>query len=155
VSGCSPKEQPDPSAYAKQQEQRERERKERTAKADRIRSRLKVLREEMTRRENTWKAAVESRHPQWDKEQREHNLRILLIKWEGSNLSSVDETIRGMAIHGSRIFSHDLSGDDYRDIATQRLAIQDVLYGEFKQLISELERLDSVSDGDRWYYIYR
>ncbi len=47
----------------------------------------------------------------------------------------------GMANHGNRTFSDGLSSDAYRDIATQRLAIHDIIYAEFKQLSQTLSEL--------------
>lgn len=145
---------PDPEAVAKYQQQVEQKEKAKQVQVTQIRNRLKVLRDEMTRRENIWRDSVLARHADWTPEQKKSNLAVLTWKWHNGNRSTVEKTVDDMIRFGSLVYTHQLTRDDYRDIAAQRFAIQDTLYGEYKKLREDLEKLDKLQNDDYWAYVY-
>jgi len=142
---------PPPGAIRNGESVEELQRKE---EARGIRQGMHQLNREMTLYEESWMLSVKRRHTDWSQEKLKYNLYVLLRKWEKGNYSSIDKTIGEMYDMGSAIYKDSLALDDYRDIASSRWHIQNILYGKHKQLYKRLELIDKINAGDDWRWMY-
>jgi hypothetical protein len=156
VVGCTDPKQVQEAADRERdrQEKQRLDDEKKKARAKVIRARLAVLGAQMNALEEAWYSSVTARHSQESQSERNHNLYVLLAKWFGSNRLTAAETVKEMYGFGNRIYRDSLVDEDYWDIAKARVRIQDIRFGEYKDLMKELETLEKYDPKYEWHYRY-
>lgn len=97
-------------------------------------------------RESKWREAVSARHSEWSPARREQQIGILVHKWNNSNRTSDEDTVRLMRTFAWRWYELggipvDLADEDYWDIARAKSANW-ATEDQIKELRKQIDVLD-------------